>query len=288
MGRRALRYGLFPSLMALTVLGALSALPLGFSRQAILGVAQVSMFLVVLGLEYVLPYRKKWQESDGQVGHDIGHLLIGTIGGGLLGIYVVQVAYAAYVSLRGPNAMSWWPSSLPLGFQIVLVYLIADLGRWVQHWCLHHSNLLWRFHQLHHSAERMNVWKTSRSHATERIAQQIFMFGLLSLVGAPEAVVFWYVLPNSMLGNFAHSNVDMNLGPLEYVIMGPGAHRLHHSKDMTDSMRNYGSALVLWDILFGTYSNPMKRPLGEVGIDADNTPKGFVDQLLQPFRVQSH
>lgn len=79
------------------------------------------------------------------------------------------------------------------------------------------------------------------------------MFGPLFLVGVPAPVLFWYVLPNTCLGLFDHSNVDVELGWLGYVFTAPRAHRIHHSLDMKEGNSNFGSALVVWDILFGTF-----------------------------------
>ncbi len=282
--RTVFRYGLFPALMALAIGGSTWAVAAGVSRLLVLNVVTLAVFLAILALERAFAARPDWVRSDGQVWNDFGHTLFGTVLGGVIGNAIVQGAYAMYLGVRGSGAASYWPSSLPLLAQIAMVYLLADLGRYWQHWCLHHSGFLWRFHQLHHSAERMSVWKTTRSHITERIAQQLFMYTLLALLGAPEAVIFWYIMPNSLLGMFAHSNLDVSLGPVELVIMGPAAHRLHHSADLHDSMRNYGSALVVWDIVFRSFSNPLERPPpARVGIVADPTPKTFLAQILHPF-----
>ena len=49
-------------------------------------------------------------------------------------------------------------------------------------------------------------------------------------------------------------------------------------------MRNYGSAILLRDIVFGSHSNPMRRPEPLVmGIENDTTPRTFWAQVAKPF-----
>jgi sterol desaturase/sphingolipid hydroxylase (fatty acid hydroxylase superfamily) len=257
----------------------------GLSPIACLNVVSVALVFLILGLERLLPYRTAWNQADGQLGNDIGHLAVGTGVGGLSGKAVNSViAGSAGLWLTAHMGGSLWPRNLPIWVQVILVYLIADLGRYVQHRWMHVSPLLWRFHALHHSATRLYTLKSTRSHIVERFLQPIFMFGPLVLLGAPSEVLYYYMLPNFFLGMFDHSNVDLRLGLLEYVVMSPNAHRIHHAKDERHGMTNFGSALVLWDIVFGTFTNPLKEEAQEIGIKDDSMPPGFIDQIADPFR----
>jgi ornithine lipid hydroxylase len=184
---------------------------------------------------------------------------------------------------------SWWPSAWPLAGQVLVIFLIADLGRYWQHRLHHAVPFLWRFHALHHSVARMSVWKTSRSHLVERFLQQVFMFGLLQLAGCPLEVLAWYIIPNSVIGLLDHSNVEVDLGRLERVIMGPSAHRLHHSAAREDIDTNFGSALVLWDVVFRTFRDPTRVPRpAAVGIIDDPVPADFIGQYVSPFAWQRY
>jgi sterol desaturase/sphingolipid hydroxylase (fatty acid hydroxylase superfamily) len=176
--------------------------------------------------------------------------------------------------------------------QVVLLFLLADLGRYVQHRAMHEVPFLWRFHVLHHSCAALTVFKTSRNHIVERFFQQPFLFGPAIALGAGPEVILPFVVVNSMLGVFDHSNVDFRLGPLEYVLMGPNAHRIHHSIDEKEGNTNFGTALVVWDILFGTYTSPGSRARAgkgkiEVGVVGDPTSPGFFGQVLDPVRASA-
>ena len=54
--------------------------------------------------------------------------------------------------------------------------------------------------------------------------------------------------------------------------------------DLREGNKNYGENLVLFDLLFGTYYNASYRPPSVIGVP-DPMPRGFVGQLLQPFRA---
>jgi len=75
----------------------------------------------------------------------------------------------------------------------------------------------------------------------------------------------------------------MRFGPLSYVFNTPGLHRWHHSIDPAEGDKNYGENLVLWDLLFGTWFNPDRRPPAAIGV-RERMPKDFLGQLAAPFR----
>ena len=282
--RTVATYVTLPLLMAVA-LGAASLLRArGLSDVMILNALTFPLVFVILALERLLPYREAWNRKDGQLANDIGHALLGTgLGAGLGQAITSTVMGSAGLWLAAHAPWPLWPRSLPTWLQVALVYLIADLGRYVQHRWMHVSPFWWRFHALHHSALRLTMWKTSRSHFVERIFQQMFMFGPLVLLGVPPETLMYYILPNSLLGLFDHANVDLRLGPLEYIFMSPNGHRLHHAMDPRHGMSNFGSAIVVWDHVFGTFVNPLKETPQEIGIENDTMPEGFVAQVLEPF-----
>ena len=273
----------FPAVLAGGVALTWLMVARGYHPGVVLNVVTLAVFVLVAVLEYLLPQRSDWRKSDGQVLNDLGHTWLSTGVGALLGNLTLGFVVPVVVDGLWGGA-TWWPSDWPFLLQIVVVFLLADLGRYVQHRMHHEIPFLWRFHALHHSVERMSVFKTSRSHVVERYFQAVAMFGLLMLLGCPLEVMIWYIIPNSVLGMLDHSNLVADLGRVEWVIMGPAAHWIHHSAAPEDLNVNYGSALVLWDQVFGTYRDPTRVPLPEVvGIEDDPVPRDFVGQYLSPF-----
>ena len=142
--------------------------------------------------------------------------------------------------------------SLPL--QIAIGVLIVEIVQYIWHISMHKVDFMFRIsHQLHHSAERLDV-------------PSAFMFSLndiigLSLVGSlsfalilgltPQAItLIIYIL--TFLGVFQHANINTPRW-LGYIIQRPESHTLHHAKGI--HAYNY-SDLPIIDIIFGTFKNP--------------------------------
>ena len=106
------------------------------------------------------------------------------------------------------------------------------------------------------------------------------------LLGASEPVLVLAAGFIGIHGLLQHSNVRLNLGPLEWIVAAPVHHRWHHSPKAGESSNNYGNNLIVWDRVFGTVFRPWDRPPPErLGIeDMPHFPRGFWGQLAFPFR----
>lgn len=281
------RVAAFPVLLVGSTALVFALLPLGLSVPVAATLVSIALYGVIYALERWIPYRSDWNARDGQFANDVGHTVFGSALGAGAGNALNTVwtgALAAFIAARTDGG-GVWPVSWPLPAQVLLIFALADLGRWVQHRLHHAVPFLWRSHELHHSGAHLTAIKASRSHVIERVLQQLFMFGPLLVLGAPPEALWWFIVPNSLMGPFSHCNADLELGPLEWIVMGPKNHRLHHSADPRHRDKNFSSALVLWDRVFGTWANPRTEGGPErVGIDGDPTPRGFFAQLVEPFR----
>lgn len=92
-----------------------------------------------------------------------------------------------------------------------------------------------------------------------------------------------YATFNSIHGLFQHSNVNVRLGPLNYIFSMSELHRWHHSKVIAESDTNFGNNLIVWDLVFGTWFLPKGRSVGPIGLLADDYPKHFSAQMVAPF-----
>jgi sterol desaturase/sphingolipid hydroxylase (fatty acid hydroxylase superfamily) len=68
-------------------------------------------------------------------------------------------------------------------------------------------------------------------------------FLVFGLLGISLVYQFWL-----------HSTLIPKLGPLEYIFNTPSAHRVHHASNADYLDRNYGGILIVFDRLFGTYT----------------------------------
>ena len=132
--------------------------------------------------------------------------------------------------------------------------LLYEFGVYVWHRALHTSDLLWRsFHQMHHSAERLDTYGAFYFSPLDMIGWTILgsvCFALL--VGlSPQAITVTLLVTN-FLGMFQHANINTPRW-LGFIIQRPESHTVHHAKGI--HKHNY-SDLPIFDILFGTFENP--------------------------------
>ena len=100
--------------------------------------------------------------------------------------------------------------------------------------------------------------------------------------GGPELLAYYFVF-YAMSGLLQHSNCDVRLGRLNYLVSGPEVHRSHHSRTVAESNANYAHSFVVWDLLFGTYYRPRDRSVRVLGLLNRHYPRGFWRQLAAPF-----
>ena len=145
-------------------------------------------------------------------------------------------------------------SSLPIWAQIGGGYLLMNLGMYVWHRSMHGSDLLWRHvHQMHHSAERIDIWGAYWFHPLDMTGWALL--GSLVLVGvfgiSAEAGVVIGLL-GSFMAMFTHANIKTPYW-LGYFVSRPEMHAVHHER----GVHRYNYADIPWfDMLFGTYRNP--------------------------------
>jgi sterol desaturase/sphingolipid hydroxylase (fatty acid hydroxylase superfamily) len=139
----------------------------------------------------------------------------------------------------------------------LLGFVVADFFGYWSHRAMHTLPALWRWtHQMHHSAERMDLAGLSYTHPFDTL----LTFGLTGLATALLGLSPAAAGMAGMLG-FASAVVQhMNIRTphwLGWVAMRPEQHGLHHARGV--HAYNYGN-LALWDLLFGTYRNPRTFP----------------------------
>lgn len=134
-----------------------------------------------------------------------------------------------------------------------LTLVVSDLFAYWVHRTQHRVPWLWRWtHQLHHSAERVDVIGAAFFHP--------FDIALNAAVGA-LAVAMLGVTPDAAalggvtmvaLAVLQHLNVKTPVA-LGYLAQRPEAHSVHHARGV--HAYNFGN-LGLWDLVFGTFRNP--------------------------------
>lgn len=285
----ALRRWLSPTVMPATLAAAIAAALLGMRAGAPPASLVPPIFLAsifwVAALERVLPYRPDWNRARGDLLADATFFAsTSVVSAGMRGLVAAfGVWLAGWFSIH--LGLSLWPHEWPLLAQLPLAWVVVELFAYWPHRWLHEIPWLWRLHAAHHSAERLYWLNATRAHPLEHVFRGCVGALPLAVVGASPELIALSVLSDAVIGLFQHANIDMRLGPLNYVFSAAPVHRWHHSRTRFEADHNYGDSFIFWDVVFGTYYNPVQREVSEVGIEAlDAYPRGFLAQLAAPFR----
>jgi sterol desaturase/sphingolipid hydroxylase (fatty acid hydroxylase superfamily) len=252
---------------------------LGWNGDLSLGVVTFASGVLLLVIERLWPQQLEWTGPDGEWWHDIGHFVFGFALGSFGATWLAQQVFKEPL-------LQVWPTDWPLLAQVLVGLVIAEFFIYWQHRILHTVPALWPLHALHHDTRRMTFFKTTRIHALDIGSATFLSLAPLLALGAPLSVLLWVTAFGNFTAQMQHANVRMPTPAwLNRVIGTPAVHWLHHSVDLREGNSNYGMNLMLWDLVFGTYTPPSATRQTVLGIEPDVVPSGFVAQLAIPVRI---
>ncbi|MDD5391691.1 MAG: sterol desaturase family protein [Thiothrix sp.] len=157
----------------------------------------------------------------------------------------------------------------------ILSFLLTSFVFYWWHRATHYSDLLWRvFHQLHHSARRVEALTAFYAHPLDTAAAVLISaFSSYVVLGASPLAAAIALLITGTFDLFLHSDMCTPRW-LGYFIQRPEMHTVHHERG--HHAQNYG--LPVWDGLFGTSCNPEERRL-DLGFDSEKSER-LTDMLL--------
>ncbi len=118
----------------------------------------------------------------------------------------------------------------------------------------HEISLLWASHAVHHQSEDYNLSTALRQTSTGFLFGWLF-YTPLFLIGFPLEVVVTVNAVNLIYQFWVHTQVVRRLGWLDYVLVTPSNHRVHHAQNERYIDKNYGGMFIVWDRLFGTFED---------------------------------
>jgi len=290
MGRRVLAWSLWPlgvALQAAVVAAAGWSAPDSVGRA--MGLTTIACLLVLLGLEQVLPYRKSWSiRGDRDIWRDLGHAVLYTsIGGNTAQIAFLTGLPWVMSRLGFPAGLGIWPVGGPFVLQVLAVVVLGDLFEYWYHRLVHTTRWLWPLHAVHHTPERLSAVKGPRHHVAYFPGRGLVVWGPLVVIGVPPSLVAWQFAAEVLVGSLAHANIDFRIPAVVHrILVTPEVHRLHHSIDAVQGNSNYSTVFPVWDLIFGSYTDPRWAEVRETGIDRDPLPRRFLSELLSPVTLQ--
>lgn len=172
----------------------------------------------------------------------------------------------------------------PLWLQIIEILLITDFVQYWAHRAFHRIPFLWKFHAIHHSAERMDWLAGSRLHIVDIVVTRGLSYMPLFALGFADAALLGYGVIVTLQATLIHANVRFKFGPLRYWLVTPQFHHWHHSDQDEALDKNFAVHLPIWDWLFGSYYLPGEQWPASYGVKGEKPPEGFFRQLYWPFK----
>lgn len=241
------------------------------------------MSVLFLG-QRLWPYCQAWRHWKSEIVLDILHSLFSTVGASAV-YQATVIALVFSFADWSARTIGWqiWPDSLSLWIQVPVGLLVADFGAYWFHRLAHKTPILWRIHALHHSSEQLYVLSSGRNHPLNVIGTFTASTFPLVLMGANGDVLLLISIFTSLNGLLQHANMDLRLGLLNWIFSGPELHRLHHSLRIEESNTNFGSNLIIWDVVFRTRYCPKDRKIEQIGLSDMIFSKNYWAQLAIPF-----
>jgi sterol desaturase/sphingolipid hydroxylase (fatty acid hydroxylase superfamily) len=154
------------------------------------------------------------------------------------------------LSLTGiVSALAAWPAVV-----FVFNFAVLDLSDYWRHRISHRIGWWYGIHSLHHAEEQLTFWSDDRSHVLEDAITYLWLIGVGLGIGVPAMQFPFLILCFRLLGSISHANTRVSYGWLaSHIFVSPQFHRTHHAlRAAGRRSTNFGTALSLWDILFGT------------------------------------
>jgi sterol desaturase/sphingolipid hydroxylase (fatty acid hydroxylase superfamily) len=280
-----LRVATFPILVVGPVAAAWAMLRAGISPFVVIVVISPAAAAIVIGLERVIPFRPEWNHSHGDFRTDCTHLVLSawaveSVPAVAHGTLVVGAAKLAGLVGRTP-----WPIEWSIWTQLVLALVVSEFFHYAVHRALHSFAPLWRLHAVHHSSQRLYWLNATRVHPFEGLIHIATGATALVLLGVPTGVLTLHAVFLGVARLFQHANLDVRLGPLNSIFSATEVHRFHHSTDRADTDANYGTALLVWDWIFGT-RRAVPNASAPATVGGPRLPSGWLGQVLWSFKRQ--
>lgn len=188
---------------------------------------------------------------------------------------------AAYDALGVPTLDRAFWDGVPFFVTCLVGIAAKDFADYWNHRFMH-TSWGWPTHAAHHSDTHVNGFTSFRIHFLESLVMSVSYILLLTWLQIPAAIpavyLFW-----SLHNIYVHLDLDIEHGPLKYLIASPRFHRWHHADVPEVYGKNLANVMPLWDRLFGTYYDGGRCEAKMGALDTGVADKDPVSVIAYPF-----
>lgn len=244
----------------------------------------VALSLAVV-IETIVPLRKQSRRLHSRLSTNLALLGI-TLSIGMLVNFTLAIG-AAYVAESGLGLLQVLEAGSIVSFAATVLAL--DGATYFAHRLMHQTPLLWRVHLVHHIDASVDATTAFRQHPVEGLVRFSFIAATAWILGAPPAAIAVYRLLGTLNAVLEHANIRVPswLDRLLVLIwVTPHMHKVHHSRERTETDSNYANLFSFFDRVFGTYTPSSRGTSVEYGINGYDAPEhqSLAAVLWLPFR----
>lgn len=169
----------------------------------------------------------------------------------------------------------------------VVLVLAQDLLYWVLHTSGHYIRFFWAMHVTHHSSPLFNLTTGFRSTVFEPL-YRVFFYLPLAFMGFSAIDILFAYLVTQLYGNMVHTQAVGKLHPIiEYFLVTPSHHRVHHASNIRYLDKNMGMVLIIWDRMFGTFQEELPDDEVVYGLTHQPEDTGPVNIVFHEFKAMT-
>lgn len=220
----------------------------------------IPFFVLLLVLEIAYGYFIKNQkhrvmDSVSSISSGLTNILKDSLGIGLIIVtYPYLLEHLALIEIHATWVV--W----------LIAFIVIDFAGYWNHRLSHKVNFFWNQHVIHHSSEEFNLACALRQSISNLIGYFPLLLIPAALLGVPHIVIA-ILAPIHLFAQFwYHTQHIGKMGWLEYVIITPSQHRVHHAINREYIDKNLGQILCLWDRWFGTFQEELDDVPPQYGV----------------------
>jgi len=235
----------------------------------------IPLFLVLIALEWrysLIQNDNRYKLSNTAINMAIGAMdQVGALAYLAVFYFALNFSKTHFEIFHLPNDWRQW----------LLAAIVIDFVSYWYHRFSHRNHLLWAGHVTHHSSNHFNFSNGFRTSPFQGLFRIPFYLPLPMLGFDPLILVVTFKV-TGLWDFLVHTSYINKLGPLETVFVTPSHHRVHHGKNECYIDKNYGSILIIWDKLFGTFQEEKETVV--YGVKSDYQDSNPVNAIFYHFR----
>ncbi len=282
---KLITYGLYPTILTVVLLTIYLAIRRHYDYKLISGITNLALVLFLIGIELIFPLSDQWRMTKGNLWRDFKYILMDVpaiaLANTLVGVFAINYS----------ENHSGFFSEMPVLLSVIGYLIVFEFFQYWYHRLSHTGKgkvgrFLWKVHLAHHLPDKVYVVMHAVFNPINGFIAAIIIQAPLVLLGTSPEAAFAATLFIGLQGIVSHFNVNIRAGFFNYLFIGTETHRYHHSASV-DEAKNYGVALTIWDIVFGTFyyqPNSLPEKLGMENSSDYPRSENILEVVKLPFQ----